>query len=46
MESNYRLRIIQDLQEEKNSGLEKLIQESKEIKKLLAAIINKMNLDK
>ena len=45
-ESNYWLRIIQALQEEKNSELEALIQESKEIKNILAAIINKMNLDK
>jgi four helix bundle protein len=45
-ESNYWLRIIQALQEEKNSELETLIQESKEIKNILAAIVNKMNLDK
>lgn len=42
-ESNYWLRIIMALDEEKNPELERLLQESKEIKNILAAIINKMN---
>lgn len=42
-ESNYWLRIILALGEVENNELDRLTQESKEIKNILAAIINKMN---
>lgn len=42
-ESNYWLRIIIALGEIENIELKRLTQESKEIKNILAAIINKMN---
>ena len=42
-ESNYWLRIIIALGETENIELKRLTQESKEIKNILAAIINKMN---
>jgi four helix bundle protein len=41
-ESNYWLRIIIALGNIKNSELDRLLQESKEIKNILGAIINKM----
>ena len=42
-ESNYWLRIIIALNDVENNELERLLQESKEIKNILASIINKMN---
>lgn len=42
-ESNYWLRIIIALRETENTELTRLTQESKEMKNILAAIINKMN---
>jgi four helix bundle protein len=42
-ESNYWLRIIKEFEEVENLKLDYLLQESKEIKNILAAIINKMN---
>lgn len=42
-ESNYWLRILKALNEEPNDELDFLIQESKEIKNILATIVNKSN---
>nr|WP_315151271.1 four helix bundle protein [uncultured Flavobacterium sp.] len=42
-ESNYWLRIIKALSESESLELNRLLQESKEIKNILAAILNKMN---
>jgi four helix bundle protein len=42
-ESNYWLRIIHALSEIESVELNRLLQESKEIKNILAAILNKMN---
>ncbi len=42
-ESNYWLRIIKALSEIESVELNRLLQESKEIKNILAAILNKMN---
>jgi len=42
-ESNYWIRIIIALEELESTELERLLQESKEIKNILAAIVNKMN---
>lgn len=42
-ESNYWLRIIHVLSESESVELNRLLQESKEIKNILAAILNKMN---
>ena len=42
-ESNYWLRILKALDETNNEELDNLIQESKEIKNILASILNKTN---
>ena len=44
-ESNYWIRIIIALEEVENAELSRLLQESKEIKNILAAIVNKVNLE-
>jgi four helix bundle protein len=42
-ESNYWLRILSELQDDPIEELETLVQESKELKNILASIINKLN---
>ncbi|HLO73768.1 MAG TPA: four helix bundle protein [Flavobacterium sp.] len=42
-ESNYWLRILKELSDKDDKNLEYLIQESKEIKSILGAIVNKSN---
>jgi four helix bundle protein len=42
-ESNYWLRILSELQDDPFEELETLVQESKELKNILASIINKLN---
>jgi four helix bundle protein len=45
-ESNYWLRILKGINEETNPELEKLIQESKELKLILGAILQKSRINK
>ena len=45
-ESNYWLRILKGINEEANPELEKLIQESKELKLILGAIVQKARINK
>jgi four helix bundle protein len=42
-ESNYWLRVLKSIQEQNDDKLNFLIQESNEIKKILASILNKLN---